>query len=703
MILRMPLKLLSELLASPPHTWPPNVIERSIEIMVRAAPSSPLDAFVSTIPGNIESRVLAKHANAASLLEQHPERLVSLLDGPPLRMTMVLRRALRLQWFDHLIAAAPRIALRIEHHFPFDELERWGEDALDECARLCRSFGWRHPVLHQAIARTHPSEFWELADEYWDIQAEDWNGGRVPRPRVMPWAYGSLIAAAADAGERDIARALLERISNDWKPERAEAIGLIAVSAARADAFDEAAPLVGELSEIALDHRAILTVEAIALFAKCARDVPRFADEAMSSKRSPKGGAHTMLTPMFAEAIAACDDDTARELVEVMRPAHGFPRFEERRRLWGREVLRLLEEQERYEEAFEWAERIPELAPRGFLVGMAYRAALRGQDAWARELLRGSSDQLTRTLKPLLAALDGGPFVPESDLTIRERMYWLLFELESKVGHSVALGRDIASFEAPKIRPRATATPECSSAPSVRLVATEPKNQMTFRELGIPFSLYEAKVDSCSRYVGRGMCALDQVERAHCFEVDELIADCTHCGARTSSQDKCPGCGRAIDSPHDFVIVGYEAIMEGRAGFVIDTELGMVTNELASQGRTHGAQQLDRRALSNNAFELCSNVSDEEPWVYALVPSERLMMLTRTPPYTSWQGEMWLFHCGQPMVFIGELTRAEVEQRELAPDARDLLARMDVAPEDEGFMTFRCACCGMHRFHEDTD
>jgi uncharacterized protein len=44
-------------------------------------------------------------------------------------------------------------------------------------------------------------------------------------------------------------------------------------------------------------------------------------------------------------------------------------------------------------------------------------------------------------------------------------------------------------------------------------------------------------------------------------------------------------------------------------------------------------------------------------------------LLHRTPGYASWQGERWLVHCAIPMVFHGDLTKAEL--RFLHDDDRD--------------------------------
>jgi hypothetical protein len=279
--------------------------------------------------------------------------------------------------------------------------------------------------------------------------------------------------------------------------------------------------------------------------------------------------------------------------------------------------------------------------------------------------VREKNDALTRTLRPLLASIDGGPFTPESGLPAEERAYWLLFELESSLGASDAIARSIASFEAPAPFPRPA--PTASNVEILRIGSVVEPSDPTFADLGLSFPLYEAPASSSSCYIGGGICAIDGIERAHCFEVDERV-------------------------------IGYEALARGDAAFVIDTELGMVTPELAREGRTHGAPVLDVR---DNAYELRRKQNSD--WIEALVPSHHLEALVATPPYTTWQGERWLFHCSEPMIFVGEKTAAELDDIEL--DDRDAaeLTEYDAPPDQEGCMTFRCRRCGVHRFHLDLD
>ncbi len=65
----------------------------------------------------------------------------------------------------------------------------------------------------------------------------------------------------------------------------------------------------------------------------------------------------------------------------------------------------------------------------------------------------------------------------------------------------------------------------------------------------------------------------------------------------------------------------------------------------------------------------CALQENAEGRVEAIVPSELLWALVKTPPYTTWQGERWLFHCGRPMVFVGEHTPEELESFSLTERA----------------------------------
>jgi uncharacterized protein CbrC (UPF0167 family) len=110
----------------------------------------------------------------------------------------------------------------------------------------------------------------------------------------------------------------------------------------------------------------------------------------------------------------------------------------------------------------------------------------------------------------------------------------------------------------------------------------------------------------------------------------------------------------------------YACFSAGKAPRVVDTELGMLAR-------------------------------DETEWEE----------LHRTPQYSTWQGERWLFCCKRPMIFTGAPTPGT--------DAKTLAAMLDTTEGDAAtkldqlerdaisVYTFRCASCSKRRAHWDMD
>lgn len=84
---------------------------------------------------------------------------------------------------------------------------------------------------------------------------------------------------------------------------------------------------------------------------------------------------------------------------------------------------------------------------------------------------------------------------------------------------------------------------------------------------------------------------------------------------------------------------------------------------------------------------------------------------SRTPGYVSWQGDVWLGHCGDACIFLGYVGSQELRPiwEEVRSDAvvsgwgegniRDHLHK-------DGGMTgylFQCQHCGKHRLHVDAN
>lgn len=84
---------------------------------------------------------------------------------------------------------------------------------------------------------------------------------------------------------------------------------------------------------------------------------------------------------------------------------------------------------------------------------------------------------------------------------------------------------------------------------------------------------------------------------------------------------------------------------------------------------------------------------------------------SRTPGYTSWQGDVWLGHCGEACIFLGY-----VGSQELAPIWSEVRADAVASGWGEesiqqylrkdGDLTgylFQCQHCGKHRLHVDAN
>jgi uncharacterized protein CbrC (UPF0167 family) len=134
-----------------------------------------------------------------------------------------------------------------------------------------------------------------------------------------------------------------------------------------------------------------------------------------------------------------------------------------------------------------------------------------------------------------------------------------------------------------------------------------------------------------------------------------------------------------------------------------DTELGMIRYADAIRGQTHG-----RPGLNNANFEL---VRVDEDWVAARLPIPDMFELLRTPSYSTWQGEQWLFCCSRPMIFVGTWSRADFSIRASEGDGKALFESVvrDTVPglwEDRlhdttGIYVFRCQTCARHSSHWD--
>ena len=116
------------------------------------------------------------------------------------------------------------------------------------------------------------------------------------------------------------------------------------------------------------------------------------------------------------------------------------------------------------------------------------------------------------------------------------------------------------------------------------------------------------------------------------------------------------------------------------------------------------------------AEEFDAEFTDVEPDLPADVPAGVVEeILRRTPGFSGWQQEHWLFHCGDGAAFLGRVGHAELEPY---PDAiemlrherdelgwpseqvEDYLCALDKEAQPTAYL-FRCRTCGLHLAYSD--
>jgi uncharacterized protein CbrC (UPF0167 family) len=229
----------------------------------------------------------------------------------------------------------------------------------------------------------------------------------------------------------------------------------------------------------------------------------------------------------------------------------------------------------------------------------------------------------------------------------------------------------------------------------------------TFKQLGMAFPLFDAPVEDAAEYAGIGKCSFCSAE-AHNFRLGIgcfVLVACPNCGAETGldADDQvgasCRSCGQAIEFPlmeGEEVRICYSCLRSGRAAIAKDTEFGAVSWEQALSGVTHGVP-----GLNTDKFPV---VEVGDGWFGAVIPTQHLRELLRSPTPSTIQGETWQFCCQQPMTFVGRWSRENLTH--FAPDGdgrayldRLLCKRVPGLWEDElhditGIYVFRCSSCG---------
>jgi hypothetical protein len=194
----------------------------------------------------------------------------------------------------------------------------------------------------------------------------------------------------------------------------------------------------------------------------------------------------------------------------------------------------------------------------------------------------------------------------------------------------------------------------------------------TFAQLGIDFPLFAADVSEAAEWSPEGTCVVCGVERAG-FMIgigDYVALSCASCGTNTyaAAEGRAEPCHRCSEA------VRLESAMEGDHGCWLclrsggwastkDTEAGMVTPLGAAAGETHGVPYppaaMAATAWSESKDEGTTLAGwpvgppDADGWRAARIPSSILTDLVRTPGYTTWQEDEWLFHCRTAMRYLG--------------------------------------------------
>lgn len=244
----------------------------------------------------------------------------------------------------------------------------------------------------------------------------------------------------------------------------------------------------------------------------------------------------------------------------------------------------------------------------------------------------------------------------------------------------------------------------------------------TFRQLGIPFPLHEAPVEPSdgSEYAGRGTCRICGAAERPCFHLGAgaaLIVPCPACliengwKVEAKASANCRRCGSFIPFPEAVATkkepkICYTCLRAGKAALTKDTEFGMITFEQAFTGITHGVP-----GLQQNQFEAVV-LNAEENWIGVRMPQAAMFELLRTPTYSTWQGECWLFCCQYPMTFVGQWQREQFEERAPGGSAEKLYYSAVEGVEPDSWDTlgsvinayvFECKRCGKLRGHYDLD
>jgi len=105
-------------------------------------------------------------------------------------------------------------------------------------------------------------------------------------------------------------------------------------------------------------------------------------------------------------------------------------------------------------------------------------------------------------------------------------------------------------------------------------------------------------------------------------------------------------------------------------------------------------------------FNLISNIE-----AVPILPESTEVLITKTPGFPTWNYKHWLCHCSDCMVFMGDASREDINQREflekifdIPKGIRDVWPRIVENYKPGGsptFLKFKCLHCNEFRYYAD--
>lgn len=245
----------------------------------------------------------------------------------------------------------------------------------------------------------------------------------------------------------------------------------------------------------------------------------------------------------------------------------------------------------------------------------------------------------------------------------------------------------------------------------------------TFDSLGIDFPLFAADVSEAGSWSPGGTCYFCHEERSG-FEVgigDYVLMSCPSCSATTYASadgrdEPCHQCGGQVALPSNVESEHgcWKCLRGGVWAATRDTEAGMVTPDDGLVERTQGLPFAPVSGVER--FGLPVGPPNDDGWCTVSIPANVLTELVRSPRYVTWQGETWLFHCGDAMRYLGlwgkrdfiraakDSQPAELARAAVGIEADSYAELADVAAESHVCVyMFECRSCGAFRGYWDCD